>query len=108
MGAAPADDAALSIREDFAGGEGGGLFTFVTSAGTDPEIILLLEARKTADGPQRMFTAARFSDLNLYLRYKDQEVRTAIRGGENTFFRDAKHLFHFHLDREVPEVVQPR
>ncbi len=82
----------------------GAVFALVSSAGTDPEIILLLEARKTAEGSRWVFGAARFSDMSLWLKYKEDEVWSSIRGPENTFNHDAKHAFRFYQDRYVPEV----
>ena len=82
----------------------GAVFALVSSAGTDPEIILLLEARKTPEGPRWTFGAARFSDMSLWLKHKDQEVWNAIRGPENTFNYDATHRFRFYQDRFIPEI----
>jgi hypothetical protein len=82
----------------------GAVFTLVSSAGTDPEIILILEARKTESGPRWVYAAARFSDMNLWLNHKGQEVWSSIRSDENTFYHDAKHRFRFYQDRIIPEV----
>jgi hypothetical protein len=82
----------------------GALFTLVSSAGTDPEIILLLEARKSQSGAQWFYGAARFSDMNLWLKYKGNEVWSSIRSDENTFNHDAKHRFRFYQDRIILEV----
>jgi len=82
----------------------GALFTLVSSAGTDPEIILALEARKTPSGPRWVYGAARFSDMNLWLKHKNQEVWSSIRSEENTFYHDAKHRFRFYQDRIIPEL----
>jgi hypothetical protein len=82
----------------------GALFALVSSAGTDPEIILLLEARRASSGPQWVFGAARFSDMNLWLKYKGQEVWRSIRDSENTFNHDARHRFRFYQDRIIPEI----
>lgn len=50
----------------------GGLFAFVM--GTDPELFLLIEARKTENGPIWSFAAARFTYVPLSLRYKDVSI----------------------------------
>ena len=57
----------------------GALFAFVTSAGTDPEALLVIEARKPAhaDGPVWHYAIARFTDLQLWVRHKGKEVFTA-------------------------------
>jgi hypothetical protein len=82
----------------------GALFTLVSNAGTDPEIILVLEARMGKSGPDWLFGAARFSDMNLWLSHKNREVWTSIRSDENTFYHDAKHRFRFYQDRAIPEL----
>ena len=83
----------------------GAIFALVSSAGTDPEILLLIEARTTPGGPQWKFGAARFSDMSLWLDHKGKEVWTAIRGPEHDFNHDAKHRFRFYQDRFIPEIV---
>ena len=82
----------------------GAVFALVSSAGTDPEIILLIEARRTPEGPRWTFGAARFSDMSLWLKHKDREVWSAIRGPDKSFNFDAKHRFRFYQDRIVPEI----
>jgi hypothetical protein len=83
----------------------GAIFALVSTAGTDPEIILQVEARQFDDGPKWVFGAARFSDMNLWLKHKDKEVWSSIRGAENTFNNDAKHRFRFYQDRVIPELA---
>ena len=58
----------------------GAVFAFVTSAGTDPEVILVIEARKPPGSdrpPAWHYAIARFSDLRLWVRHKGREVFTA-------------------------------
>jgi hypothetical protein len=58
----------------------GALFTFVT--GTDPELMLVIEARP-ADGkgdPVWHYAAGRFTDLPLKLRHKEIELWTHTQG----------------------------
>jgi hypothetical protein len=82
----------------------GALFALVSSAGTDPEIILLLEARKSQSDHRWVFGSARFSDMNLWLNHQGKEVWSSIRSDENTFNHDAKHRFRFYQDRFIPEL----
>lgn len=82
----------------------GALFALVSSAGTDPEIILAIEARATASGPRWEFGAARFSDMSLWLKHKGHDVWSAIRGPENGFNFDAKQRFRFYQDRSITEL----
>jgi hypothetical protein len=62
---------------------GGGLFSFVGYA-TDPEILLLLEARRTSEGPAWHFHPIRFSDKSLYLKFKDRPVWESLRQGHGS------------------------
>lgn len=52
----------------------GAVFAFVSSAGTDPELILPIEARKVNDRWAWHAAGARFSDFSLYLRHRDKDV----------------------------------
>ena len=79
----------------------GAVFIFASSAGTDPEVILLVEAAKTAGEAQWQYAAARFSDANLYVEYDGEEVWTSIRGGENTHDHDPSYTFRYYQDKVV-------
>jgi hypothetical protein len=50
----------------------GGLFAFVM--GTDPELILLIEAVESQGGPEWQFAAAQFTNLPLRLDYQDTQI----------------------------------
>jgi len=54
----------------------GAVFAFVTSAGTDPEAFLLLEARKTpgATTPTWRYGVGRYTDMELRIRLKGKEI----------------------------------
>lgn len=82
----------------------GALFAFVTSAGTDPEVLLLIEARPATNGGRPVWQAgiARFSDLGLSVRHKGKEVFTAdlIRGNLKQMY--PKQQYHVFRDRAVP------
>jgi hypothetical protein len=62
---------------------GGGLFAFVGYS-TDPEILLLLEARQSSDGPAWCFHPVRFSDKSLYLKFQDRPVWESLRQGHGS------------------------
>lgn len=49
------------------------LFAFVGFV-TDPEILLLIEARQTDDGARWSFQPIRFSSRDLWVRFDDREV----------------------------------
>jgi hypothetical protein len=54
----------------------GAVFSFVSSAGTDPEAILVLEARKGpgATVPTWHYAVGRYTDMALRVRLKDREI----------------------------------
>lgn len=86
---------------------GGGLFAFVGYT-TDPEILLLLEARETKMGPAWHFQAVRFSDKSLFLKYKDQAVWESVRSGhghEGPDTADPQYRV-VHSERLPAEVVE--
>jgi hypothetical protein len=62
---------------------GGGLFAFV-AYNTDPDILLLVEARQTASGPRWCFHPLRFSDKSLYLNYKEKLAWKSVRTRHGT------------------------
>jgi hypothetical protein len=79
-------------------------FAYVTSAGTDPEVILVLEARRPAAGQPHVwqYGIARFTDLHMWVRHKGTEVFSApliqfnaVQNVNNQRYR----LFH---DRYIP------
>jgi hypothetical protein len=82
----------------------GALFAFVTSAGTDPEVIILLEASEGEAGLAWRYAVCRFSDLDLFVKYKDVEIWTSIRGGENVQQHDPQHLYRLIFDRNIDEL----
>lgn len=49
----------------------GALFSFLWDQGTDPELLLLIELRKTMDGPRWFYVPARFTWRELTLRHGD-------------------------------------
>ena len=79
----------------------GALFTLVSTAGTDPEVLLLIEAREQ-DGKIRWeYACGRFSDRNLYVQRKDKEVWSSVRSETNTFLHDPQHLYRLYADKIV-------
>ncbi len=86
----------------------GALFSFVTSAGTDPEALLILEARKPAADREAVwqFAGARFTDLNLWLRHKGKIVFTAPAIVHGLDRQDPKHRYRLIHDRSIPAVEE--
>jgi hypothetical protein len=85
----------------------GGLFAFVTSAGTDPEVILALEARKQAGGPAWLYRAIRFSDSDLHVQHDGKEVWNSVRDEtRNTLHYNGDHTYRLIRDRYVEELPE--
>jgi hypothetical protein len=79
----------------------GALFTLVSEAGTDPEVLLLLEARET-DGKLRWeYAFGRFSDRNLFVLRKDKDIWSLVRSDTNTFLHDPQHTYRTYADKVV-------
>jgi len=66
-----ADDNAASAAKHL----GGGIFAFCQE--TDPEIFLLIEARRTEKSPAWHYAAAEFSNLSLFLELNGKQVWSA-------------------------------
>jgi hypothetical protein len=79
----------------------GALFTLVSNAGTDPEVLLLVEAREVEGKAHWEYACGRFSDRNLYVLRNDKEVWSMVRGDTNTFNNDAQHLYRLYADKVV-------
>jgi hypothetical protein len=86
----------------------GALYSFVTSAGTDPEALLMLEARKPAADREAVwqFAIARFTDLNLWVRHKGKIVFTAPAIEHGLDRQDPKHRYRLIHDRSIPPVEE--
>jgi hypothetical protein len=85
----------------------GAVFAFVTSAGTDPEVVLVIEARKPAgvSEPAWQFAVARFTDLTLWVRHEGTVVFTAETIPLGGIDHDGKYRYHVFKDRVIPVVV---
>ena len=80
----------------------GALFAFVTA--TDPEALLVIEARKPApaDGPVWDYAICRLTDLGLLVRHKGKDVFTAPLIPYGSPQQDPKHRFRVFHDRDIP------
>jgi hypothetical protein len=85
----------------------GGLFAFVTSAGTDPEVVIVLESRIQDRTPEWRYAACRFSDLELHVEYKGTEVWSSVRSTENAWEHDPQHLYRLMRADVIDEIVDP-
>jgi hypothetical protein len=79
----------------------GALFTLVSTEGTDPEVWLLIEARKEGGNPRWEYACCRFSNRNLFVQHKDKEVWSSVRSATDTVLHDALHLYRLYADKVV-------
>ncbi len=52
----------------------GAIFSYVWTAGTDPEVLLVLEARRTDKGLDWYYAPARFTNCEAWLQYRGKQV----------------------------------
>ena len=79
----------------------GALFTLISTEGTDPEVLLLIEVREDNGKTRWQYACGRFSDRSLYVQRKDKEVWSMVRNDDNTFLHDPQHLFRVYSDKIV-------
>jgi hypothetical protein len=79
----------------------GALFTLVSTAGTDPEVLLVIEAREVEGKARWEYACGRFSDRNLYVQRNDKDVWSMVRSDTNAFNNDAQHLYRLYADKVV-------
>jgi hypothetical protein len=79
----------------------GALFALISSAGTDPEVLLLIEAKETDGKIQWEYACGRFSDWELRILRKDKEVWSSIPSIENSPAHDPKHLYRLYPEKIV-------
>jgi hypothetical protein len=79
----------------------GALFAMVSDAGTDPEVLLLIEAREMKGKVIWEFACGRFSDRELHVQRKDKEVFSSVPSDENTGLYGPQHLYRLYPDKVV-------
>jgi hypothetical protein len=79
----------------------GALFTLVSTAGTDPEVLLVIEAREDNGKARWEYACGRFSDRDLHVQRKDNEVWSSVRSETDTFLHDPLHLYRLYADKVV-------
>jgi hypothetical protein len=87
--------------ESRAGVVDGALFALVSSEGTDPEVLLLIEAKEAGGKLNWEYACGRFSDRSLHVQRKDKEVWSMVRSDTNTFNNDPQHLYRVYADKVV-------
>jgi hypothetical protein len=79
----------------------GALFALMSSAGTDPEVLLLLEAKQQDGKLHWQYACGRFSDWELHVQRKGKEVFASIPCETNPFSHDPLHLYRIYSDMVV-------
>ena len=81
----------------------------MTSAGTDPEALLLIEARRRPGGgaPVWYRAFARFTDLNLSVQHKGMEVFSAPMVRGDTRLVIPRQQYRLLADRVIPDRPAP-
>jgi hypothetical protein len=80
----------------------GALFALTSSAGTDPEVLLLIEARQK-DGKTRWeYACGRFGVISMYVQHKGKEVWSSILNGRSDVWsHDRLHLYRIYPEKIV-------
>jgi hypothetical protein len=79
----------------------GALFTLVSMEGTDPEVWLLLEARQEGGKTRWEYACCRFSNRDLCVQRKNEEVWSSVRSKTDTVLHDSLHLYRLYADKVV-------
>jgi hypothetical protein len=79
----------------------GALFTLVSTDGTDPEVLLLIEARREGGKLRWEYACGRFSNRSLYMQRKGKEVWASVLRGTNVHTHDPLHLYRLYGDKVV-------
>jgi len=90
----------------------GTVFAFVSDAGTDPEIVLVLESVNDGGNASWRYRAVRFSISSLFVQYKGRDVWTSLRNDpKNGYLDNPDNTYHLLRDRlidELPELANRR
>jgi hypothetical protein len=79
----------------------GAIFALVSEAGTDPEVLLLVEARQVGGKLRWEYALGRFSDRSLYVSRKDKEVWSSVLSETNTRKHDMLNTYQAYGDKIV-------
>jgi hypothetical protein len=79
----------------------GALFALMSSAGTDPEVLLVIEAREEGGKLRWEYAVGRFSDWELHIERGGKEVWSSVPGPDNQFAHDPLHLYRIYPEKIV-------
>jgi hypothetical protein len=81
----------------------GALFAIVANSSTDPEVLLLIEAKQNEGKMRWEYACGRFSDLELRVQRKDHEVFSYIPGEINSSSPFRQQLYRVYSEKVVTE-----
>ncbi len=84
----------------------GAIFAFVSDAGTDPEIILVLEAIKDGDKAVWHYRAVRLSISSLYVQYQGKEIWRSLRDDPTGPLGNPDGTYGLIRDRLIDELPE--
>jgi hypothetical protein len=76
---------------------------FVFCQGTDPEIFLSIEARRTPAGQQWVYACTPFSDYSLYVRHRETEIWRDPRTAQTKGWVEVKELIKLSENAQAPK-----
>jgi hypothetical protein len=80
----------------------GALFALTSSAGTDPEVLLLIEARQKDGNTRWEYACGRFGIISMYVQHKGKEVWSSIlNGSTDVWTHDRLHLYRLYPEKIV-------
>ena len=82
----------------------GALFALVSNAGTDPEVLLVVEAREEKSKTRWEYACGRFSDWEIRFQRKDKEVFSSAPSDTsetNNFAHGPQHLYRIYPEKVV-------
>jgi hypothetical protein len=79
----------------------GALFALMSNGGTDPEVLLLIEAREVEGKQHWEYACGRFSDWSLHIRYRDREVFTYVRAEATPLEQRKSQLYRIYPEKVV-------
>ena len=82
----------------------GAVFAFISSAGTDPEILMVIEAAKVDGATQWQCAFGRLSVYSAYIERAGRQVWRSVLGDDGTAVHDAAHTFEFYEDKVIDEL----
>ena len=79
----------------------GAVFALMSGGGTDPEVLLVIEAKEERGKMGWQYACGRFSDWDLHVTHKDKEVFTFIRTEERRPDEPKLQLYRIYPEKVV-------